>query len=353
MNYSKPRLARVLGAATALAATAGLLTACGTSDDEASAASGDGAFPVTIEHALGAATIPERPERVVTIGWMTQDIVAALGVVPVGVPETWGGDDEGFTPWFREHVTEELDAPLPEILSFDDAGDPDLEQVLALEPDVILAPHSGITDVQYDRLSEIAPTVAYAEEPWFSGSWDDLVLEVGTALGRDAEAEALVSATSALIDDAAADAGLEGTTVAYGGIVADGDTELGIYRSEDPRVAFLREFGLVDTPSLEILGEGFSNFVGALSIEELDTFETDLFVGWSNGPAETQATLANPVVSRWAPFAEGTYYFIEDNALAMATNAPTPLSIPWALERGFVDDLVAAAAGEGVVRAAD
>ena len=31
---------------------------------------------------------------------------------------------------------------------------------------MILAPYSGITEEQYELLSEIAPTVAYPDEPW-------------------------------------------------------------------------------------------------------------------------------------------------------------------------------------------
>ena len=43
-------------------------------------------FPVTIEHALGSATIETKPERVVTWGWSAQDVVIDLGIAPVGMP---------------------------------------------------------------------------------------------------------------------------------------------------------------------------------------------------------------------------------------------------------------------------
>ena len=61
------------------------------------------AFPVTITHGLGEAVIPAEPQRIVTIGWITQDVVLALGEVPVGIPlQEWGGDENGILPWVAD-----------------------------------------------------------------------------------------------------------------------------------------------------------------------------------------------------------------------------------------------------------
>ncbi|WP_418060229.1 iron-siderophore ABC transporter substrate-binding protein [Pimelobacter simplex] len=349
------RIRRVLALAVALAV--GLtLAACGSKADDASDRTGGGgaagAFPVTVDHVFGSTTIPSKPRRVVTIGWITHDIVAALGVVPVGVPKTWGGDDEGFTPWFRTQVEDVLDADLPQILT--EGEEPDFEQILGLQPDLILAPHSGITENQYKRLSEIAPTVAYAERPWVSGSWRDLTQVVATALGEQDRATELIAQTQTAIDTAsAAHPALAGTSFLYGVSLSDGATELGVYVAADPRVAFLREFGLVDSPSLgKALGTiGKEDFYGAASLEVLDTIETDLFVGWSASADETRLTLEHPSFSRWAPIADGHYYVLQDDTMAMATNGPNLLSIPWAIDEGFVDDLAKAVDGGAVVRA--
>lgn len=159
-----PRPVRI---AAVLAAAALALTACATSSP-APVESGnvpDSAFPVTLEHIYGETTISEKPERVVTIGWNAQDVAVALGVVPVGISDfTWGTVDK-YLPWFVDEV-EALDAELPEILTTSDAGEYDYEQILSLEPDVILAPHSGVTEEEYARLTEIAPTVAYDKVAW-------------------------------------------------------------------------------------------------------------------------------------------------------------------------------------------
>lgn len=314
------------------------------------AASSDAAFPVTIDHAHGATTIESKPERIVTLGWMTEDVVAALGVVPVGVPTNYAGED-GYSEWFSDYVTDDLGAELPEIIGIDGEGEFDLEQILALEPDLILAPHSGITEVQYERMSEIAPTITYSATPWLSAPWQDFTLDIGRALGETERAEELVAESEELIADAAAEhPELQGTSFIYGVTLWEGETELGVYVSDDPRVQFLHGFGLVNSPSLEAATANAEEFAGGVSLEELDTLDADVFVAWEGGSGRTQATLEDPLVSRWAPIAGGNYYFMNDKGFAMATSAPTVLSIPWVLEQGFLDDLSNAVAGGSVIR---
>ena len=48
---------------------------------------------------------------------------------------------------------------------FDETDGIDFEAVADTEPDVILAGYSGLTQEDYDTLSEIAPVVAYPEAP--------------------------------------------------------------------------------------------------------------------------------------------------------------------------------------------
>src|SRR5690606_24226553 len=118
-----------------------------------------GAFPITIEHAFGETTIESKPERVATVSWSNQEVPIALGIVPVGMAEVaWGDDDnDGVLPWV-EDALEELGAETPVL--FDETDGIDFEAVADTQPDVILAAYSGLTQEDYDTLSEIAPVVA-------------------------------------------------------------------------------------------------------------------------------------------------------------------------------------------------
>src|SRR3954453_15016280 len=49
-----------------------------------------GAFPVSIEHDFGTTRIPAEPERVVSLGYIDQDPILALDVVPVAIREFTG-----------------------------------------------------------------------------------------------------------------------------------------------------------------------------------------------------------------------------------------------------------------------
>ncbi|MGT0150616.1 hypothetical protein ACT691_19040 [Vibrio metschnikovii] len=83
------------------------------------------------------------PKRVVTLGAGAEDWVLSLGVVPIAIePHYWGGDEQGYLPWFREAI-EAQNLPLPSMIS--SYPELDVERLLALKPDLILAPQSGIT----------------------------------------------------------------------------------------------------------------------------------------------------------------------------------------------------------------
>lgn len=340
------------GTMAALLAVAGCSTDGDGATDSQSTGSAPG-FPVSLDHAFGTTEIPDKPKRIVTIGWMAHDVVAALGIAPVGVPEAWGGDADGYNPWFRTQIEDELHAELPTVLP--DEEEPDYEGILALEPDLILAPHSGLTDDQYAQLTEIAPTLAYQGKPWVSEGWRDMTATVGKALGESDKADRLVTHTEKTMKNAIdAHPALEGTEFLYGQTFPEGQNNLYIYTSDDPRVSFLREFGLVDSPSLEraVSNAEKDSYYGTLSLEDLDPLDADVFVAWSDAPEQTKHSLYHPTFSRWTPIAGGNYLVLEDAAMGMATNGPTVLSIPWAIDEGFLDDLTSAKDGDAVVRTA-
>ena len=327
-----PARRRWTAIAAAITAATLALTGC------ASAGGSDGTpegstegYPVAVDHVYGTTTIESEPQRIVTLGWQSQDVLAALGTVPVGTTDfTWGSVDK-YLPWFEERV-EELGGELPEIVQFTDAGGLDYEQILGLDPDLILAMHSGITDVEYERLTEIAPTVAYAETAWAS-DWKEVTTTIGDIMGKSDEAQKLVDDTDAYIDEqAAAHPEFDGVVLTYGWYLADGATALDFYLPIDPRVQVMEQLGFVTSPQVIELGETSDAFYEGVSLEELDSVESEFHLAWSDTPADETRTLENPLVARWAPIAAGHYYFIDDQALAWASSQPSVLSIPWSLD---------------------
>jgi len=286
------------------------------------------AFPVTIAHGLGETIIPAEPQRIVTIGWITQDVVLALGEVPVGIPlQEWGGDENGILPWVADAIAElggELPTRLnPQQLSY--------EQILSLRPDLILAPYSDLDAEKYRRLSAIAPTVAWADGPW-SGTWQDVTLTVGQALGKAVEAEALVAGVEdKLAAVAQAHPEFSGRSFTFG--YADpGSNGLGIYVASDPRVQMLQELGLVLSPGAAALPSDGAFYV-PVSFENLGSVDADVLITWHGDQSELSALNANPLFARFAPVASGRHLAVVDRSFAIALSAPSVLSIPWSVDR--------------------
>lgn len=122
-------------------------------------------YPIVIEHAFGETVLEAKPERVVTIAWANQDTPLALGVVPVGFSMANFGpvDSYGMHSWTSAKVAQ-LGETDPNV--FQDTDGIDYEAISDAQPDVILAGYSGLTQEEYDLLSQIAPVVAYPREPW-------------------------------------------------------------------------------------------------------------------------------------------------------------------------------------------
>lgn len=335
---------RTLAAAAATAATLLALSGCaGTADagqgGDTGAAASDAAFPVTIEHAFGETEIDEAPERVATWGWGSTEAALALGVVPVAIAQqSYGANDDGVLPWVAEEL-DELGAETPAILT-DDGEAPPYEELIEAAPDVILAPYSGITEEQYELLSEIAPTVAYPEAAWTT-PWREVVTTVGTALGLEEEAQGVLDDLDAeLAATAEEHPELAGKTVAA---VWDTAGTFYVYTPEDSRVEFLSALGLEDAPAVAELQNGDSPFFFTLSYEQLDRLDSDLILSYHDTPAEADAFLESAPISAIPAVSRGQVAQVVGTELIAAVSPPTALSLTYGLDE-LVDALSAAAA---------
>jgi iron complex transport system substrate-binding protein len=336
---TRPRFVRNLAAAGTAAAML-VLAACGGASDDTDSATDTGAQggfePVTIEHALGEAVIEKRPERVATWGWGSADAAIALGVVPVAIPRTaYAGDDDGMLPWNKEAI-EAAGAEAPTMLT--EAEEPPYEEFIEADPDVILATYSGLTQEQYDKLSKIAPVVAYPDQPWAT-PWREVITTAGEALGRTEEAEQVL----ADIDESVAAAAEEhpefqGKTIAA---VADYGSFY-VYRSADPRVQFLEDLGFETAPSVEKLDTEESSFYFTLSYEKVDRLDSDVLLSYADSP-KTQKAFLNAPSTRTLPQSDaGAIAEATGEELVASVSPPTALSLTWGLD-AYVDLLSKAA----------
>jgi iron complex transport system substrate-binding protein len=320
---------RHLALAVSLGALA--LTGCSTGstdDDTASKTSTKAeadAFPVTIEHAFGSTTIEKEPERVATLGWSDHDHALALGVAPVGATKlTWGGNTSGSSDWF-DAALEEQGAEAP--VRYDDADGAPIDEIAKLSPDLILATNSGITKQEYEKLTKIAPVVAYPEAPWIT-PWQTSLETVGKALGRSDEAAKLKASTQDEIDAAKADhPDLAGKKMIFGYLSTADLSTIGIYAPKDPRVSVMHDFGLVDAPSVaSAIKPG--QFYGTVSSERASSLESDVFLMWAENQKDVKTFTENPLIGKIPAIASGNAYAEVDKPIALAVSNPTPLSVP-------------------------
>ncbi|OYN93557.1 iron siderophore-binding protein [Enemella evansiae] len=320
-----------------------IFTSCGSPTEQAGGASGagqaaeSGAFPVTIDSALGAVTIEKAPERVVTIGWGSQDVALALGIVPVGMQDMSGdsGDQSGILPWDRDRVGDAR----PQLLKYTTDSVP-FEQILQLEPDVILAVNSGLTQQQYDKLSEIAPTLAYPGKPWLT-SWEDQTTLVGKALGRSAQADQLVTQTKDLIARSRSEhPEFADKTIAFAsGTKPDG---LNLYLAGDSRMSLLEQLGFRIAPSVPTTG---ASFAVPVSKENLATIDADVLVAWYLNPQLQQSLQGDRLFTAIPAVERQGYVALTDPPMVYATSAVSVLSLPWMLDK-YLPLLQSAAEGK-------
>ncbi|PVY30953.1 MULTISPECIES: iron-siderophore ABC transporter substrate-binding protein [Williamsia] len=325
-----PRASRLV-ALTAAALLATGLAACSSSSDDNGSGDGDWT-PITIQHALGTTTIDEKPERVATVNWANHEVPLALGVVPVGMAAANFGDDDGdgVLPWVEEKL-QELKAPTPVL--FDETDGVDFEAVANTQPDVILAGYSGLTQEDYNTLSEIAPVVAYPVTAWGT-PWRETIELNSKAIGKENEGKELVSQLEKEIADAAAEhPQIAGKNVMFLTHVDTTDlSEVSFYTTHDTRAAFFEDLGMATPPSIATASAGTEKFSLSQSAEQVDALnDVDVIVTYG-GADLVNALKADPLLSKMPAVASDAIVTLpSSDPLGTAAN-PTPLSISWVLD---------------------
>ncbi|MGB3763998.1 MAG: iron-siderophore ABC transporter substrate-binding protein [Ornithinimicrobium sp.] len=333
----------VVSAATAVSLV--LLAGCASTPDDSQSqgsAAGTGSEAdstiATVDTMFGAIEVPEPEDgelNVVALGWSDAEMALALDVVPVATFDWqgFGAENKGVGPW----ATDLFGDVEPEII---ERGDETLnyEQLQALEPDLILNTRSGNDKDEFDRLSEIAPTIFGPEGAGaYATDWKDQMSIIGEAVGKPDEAQSVIEDTLAEIDAATRDhPEFEGLTVAAATKFGDA---YGAYLAGDGRFDILADLGFVLDPAIEDpQSDGFFTDVSAENISVLDADVTVVLpIGYT-----LEETQNDPLLASLDVVSDGRAVFIDaDSELSAAYSAASVLSIPVVLDE-LVPDLARA-----------
>lgn len=329
-----------LPAAAAAVALVATLSACSTGSTakggEPAAVSSSkvdaGAFPVTIEHAYGKTTIVQEPRRVVALGWSDPDVVLSLGVVPVGASNnSWGGTKEGSTIWFDEALAEFEGAEPPRRIDDTSSGIAGaVGDIAKLQPDLVLATNSGMTEAEYEKLSKLGvPVVAYPGKAWMT-SWRDSLNMIGKALGRNEAADEVEADVEQTLAQAEQDyPRLVGKSHFVSWIDPTDTSSVGVYG--DIRATVLTEVGMTQPEWVERVTKGEA--YGTVSAERAATLESDLVLLTAESQAEVDKIAGDKLISKIPAVAAGNVWWdLPDHATAYALDVATPLSLPYVVD---------------------
>ncbi|WP_246158709.1 iron-siderophore ABC transporter substrate-binding protein [Catellatospora sichuanensis] len=315
----------------ALAAATLALTACGGDPAATPAPSGSAAqgaaFPVTVSHKYGDTVIDKAPARVVTLGLSDQDPVLALGVVPVGSIDWFGERPYGKWPWAQPL----WGGKAPEVVG--ERDDYNLEKIAALNPDLIIGMYSGMSQEQYTKLTQIAPTVAQVKGyDDYSAPWQEMTMHAGRALGQPGKAAELIAAIDKRLTDLKAkNPQFAGKTVAVVEPYEPG--KYAVFAPSDPKVVLMTQLGFT-VPEAIVKAAG-SEYAAEIGSERLDLIDVDKLV-FLTADASTEKTVkADKVYTTLKVAKENRAVFLpyETPPVGAALSFGTVLSIPYALDQ--------------------
>lgn len=288
-------------------------------------------YPVTINGSLGSLTLKKKPERVVVLGTAPVDLVVALGIDPVAIEANlWGGDENGYMPWFKEFIAKEK-RPLPPTLAM--YPELDAEKLVSLNPDLIIAPQSGLSEENYRLLSGFAPVIAHPHKPWMT-TVDEQIDIIAAAFGKQEKAAELKAQIEAQYADFQRRyPKLQGKTFAY---IYSGsrNPQLSVYAKGEPRVDTLYKLGMKMTPELEKMSLDRGSWSINLGLENADKLnQSDIIVTWFHSEADQKVVETRPLFREIKAVKRGAYLPLLDREVNTAMYQATPQSLGWGLRR--------------------
>lgn len=251
----------------------------------------------TVQHVMGNTCIPRNPQRIVMLRedyWINGLELGIQAIATVSVP--------GFP--FPKYLQDKVNR----IQTIGGYGSPNLEKLLSLQPDLIVAESSYATSL-YEQLSQIAPTVVL-NMPFPSPPWQEQLEEIAYILDREEEGKQLINDYWKRVEKLKQALGDRRHHLKIS--IANTSSEYGIwsYGGNHPSGSILKDVGLQRPESQR--GDFF--YIENISIEKLSSIDGDIlfFVSWER--EDDQKTLGklkqNPLWAKLEVVQKNRVYFI-------------------------------------------
>lgn len=230
-----------------------------SSGDDAAGANGAEGGTRTVTDAAGAKVeVPADPQRVVSLHYAATQPLIDLGVMPVGQ----GTFEPGIVP---EDIAAEVGA-IPVVTGA--GGEPELEQIAELEPDLVLAPNV-LEDEVLQQLEAIAPVYTFTLRGGDRAEWTKRTDEVADAINRTGEVDELAAEFEARQQEIAATYAdvIAGRTVGVIGAYEEGDVY--VWGEDNMTGTILVPLGFTWSAQANAMVEGEDEPEAAVSLEQL------------------------------------------------------------------------------------
>jgi len=308
-----PSLATRLGLPSALAA----LIFGAAAPAQADTAASTPFAPMTLAHDLGETVLEHRPERVAALGMNDLDFLDSLGVPVAGIPKD-------FVPHFLSAYADD-----PQIRDLGFIVKPNIEQIYALQPDLVLM--SPLQAEHYKEISSFAP-VLYFDVDYRNSATGHLdavkehFLTLGKIFGKEEAAREGVAALDrqvARLRDEIADRPEKALILLYNN---------GAFRSFGQRSRYgfvFSDLGVTpagEASETELHGRPVtSEFIEAADPDIL--FIIDRTAVMEHRPVLTRDQIANPLLESTPAWANDRVIFVDPEAWYVTAAGPTSLSI--------------------------
>ena len=217
----------------------------------------------TIQHAMGEAVVPAKPERVVILTNEGTEALLALGVKPIAAVQSWYQE-----PWYAH-----IDADMQDVTVLGDEFQPNLELIASLQPDLIIGNVARQEEI-YEQLKQIAPTV-FSDD--LVGDWKINFALYAEALNKQEEGKRLMDEFDRRVEEASAALGDKLNTKVS--VVRFLPTQVRIYQKDTFSGVLLEQLGFARPASQDV--DGFIEVISKETIADMDGdvmfyFQTDI-----------------------------------------------------------------------------